>query len=295
MASVPAPAVGFCALARPEIQAANRVRGGVMRLYGAVAVRGFRRYATYRVATLAGVFTNTVFGFIMTYTYIALWTVRPRLGGYDVPQVVTYAWLGQALLMTTALMGGGFEADLGERIRTGDVAVDLYRPADLQLWWLATDLGRAAFHLLGRGVAPMAFAALVFPLAWPAGPAVWGLFLLSVLLAVVVSYGLRYLVALTGFWLLDGNGATTLSILVALFFSGMVLPLTIFPGWLGTLAAALPWSSLLQVPADIFLGRRSGGAALGGLAFQAGWALALLAAGRLAQSVATRKVVVQGG
>ena len=114
MASVPAPAVGFCALARPEIQAANRVRGGVMRLYGAVAVRGFRRYATYRVATLAGVFTNTVFGFIMTYTYIALWTVRPRLGGYDVPQVVTYAWLGQALLMTTALMGGGFEADLGE-------------------------------------------------------------------------------------------------------------------------------------------------------------------------------------
>ena len=195
-----------------------------MRLYGAVAVRGFRRYATYRVATLAGVFTNTVFGFIMTYTYIALWTVRPHLGGYDVPQVVTYAWLGQALLMTTALMGGGFETDLGERIRTGDVAVDLCRPADLQLWCLATDLGRAVFHLLGRGVAPMAFAALVFPLAWPAGPAVWGLFLLSVLLAVVVSYGLRYLVALTGFWLLDGNGATTLSVLVALFFSGMVLP-----------------------------------------------------------------------
>ena len=47
-----------------------------------------------------------------------------------------------------------------ERIRTGDIAVDLYRPADLQLWWLAGDLGRAAFHLLGRGVLPMVLGAL---------------------------------------------------------------------------------------------------------------------------------------
>ena len=43
------------------------------RLYAVVAVGGFRRYATYRVATAAGVFTNTVFGFIMAYTYTALW------------------------------------------------------------------------------------------------------------------------------------------------------------------------------------------------------------------------------
>ena len=38
-------------------------------LYGAVAAGGFRRYATYRVATAAGVFTNTVFGLILAYTY----------------------------------------------------------------------------------------------------------------------------------------------------------------------------------------------------------------------------------
>ena len=70
---------------------------------------GFRRYATYRVATAAGVFTNTVFGFIIAYTYIALWDERPQLGGYDQAQAVTYVWLGQALLMTWRCMGGGFE------------------------------------------------------------------------------------------------------------------------------------------------------------------------------------------
>ena len=97
-------------------------------LYGAVMVRGFRRYATYRMATAAGVFTNSVFGLIISYSYIALWDQRPHLGGYTEPQVLTYAWVGQALLMTMALMGGGFEAELMERIRSGAIAVDLYRP-----------------------------------------------------------------------------------------------------------------------------------------------------------------------
>ncbi|MFD4697149.1 ABC transporter permease [Streptomyces niveus] len=266
-----------------------------MRLYAAVAAGGFRRYATYRAATAAGVFTNTVFGFIGAYTYIALWEQRPNLGGYDLSQALTYVWLGQALLMTCAMMGGGFEDELMERIRTGDIAIDLYRPVDLQLWWMASDLGRAAFHLLGRGIVPMALGALAFDLAVPTRPMVWLAFLFSVFLGVVVSFAVRYLVALSAFWLLDGAGVGQIAFLAGLFFSGMLLPLTLFPGALGEIARALPWSSLLQVPADVFLERRTGWGLLGAFAFQAGWAAALLALGRLLQSVATRRVVVQGG
>ncbi|MFF3763117.1 ABC transporter permease [Streptomyces sp. NPDC001922] len=266
-----------------------------MRLYAAVAVSGFRRFATYRVATAAGVFTNTVFGFIMAYTYIALWDERPGLGGYDLPEALTFVWLGQALLMTSAMMGGGFSDELVERIRTGDVAIDLYRPADLQLWWLAADLGRAAFHLLGRGILPMVLGWLAFELVLPVRPEVWALFLLSVTLGVVVSFAIRYLVVLTAFWLLDGNGVSQMANLVTVFFSGMLLPLPLFPGWLGELARVLPFSALLQVPSDVFLGRVVGWDLAGALLFQVAWAVALLGAGRALQSVATRKVVVQGG
>ncbi|MGW6455146.1 ABC transporter permease [Streptomyces sp. NPDC055078] len=266
-----------------------------MRLYGVVAAGWFRRYATYRVATAAGVFTNTVFGFIMAYTYIALWDERPQLGGYDLSQALTYVWLGQALLMTCAMMGGGFEDELVERIRTGDIAVDLYRPADLQLWWLAGDLGRALFHLLGRGIVPMAVGALAFDLALPGSPGTWLAFLFAVALGVVVSFAVRFLVALSAFWLLDGAGVTQLSWLAGMFFSGMLLPLNVFPGALGTIAQALPWSALLQVPADVLLGKHTGWGLVEAFAFQAGWAVALLGAGRALQSLATRRVVVQGG
>ncbi|KOG36489.1 ABC transporter permease [Streptomyces resistomycificus] len=261
-------------------------------MYATVAAGGFRRYATYRAATAAGVFTNTVFGLILVYTYTALWDERPHLGGYDLAQAVTYVWIGQSLFKTLASGGGGVEGELMERIRTGDIAVDLFRPADLQLWWLAADLGRAAFELLGRGVLPFVFGALVFDLALPTDVSTWAAFLVAVLLGMLVSFGIRYLVALTAFWLMDGTGVTQMAMLTGWFCSGMVLPLNVFPGALGEVVRALPWSSLLQAPADLLLGHAD---PLPTYAFQAGWAVALLAAGRLVQSVAARRVVVQGG
>ncbi|WP_327355782.1 ABC transporter permease [Streptomyces sp. NBC_01304] len=266
-----------------------------MRLYAAVAAGGFRRYATYRLATMAGIFTNTVFGFIGSYTYIALWDERPHLGGYDQPQALTYVWIGQTLLAACALLGAGFEDELIERIKTGDIAIDLYRPADLQLWWLAADLGRATFQLIGRGIIPMAVGALAFDLALPGSAWPWLAFLVAVTLGVVVSFAIRYLVALSAFWLMDGAGAAQMAWLASAFFSGMLLPLNVFPGVFGEIARALPWSALLQVPADVFLGKHAGWGLLQAYAFQAGWAVALLGAGRALQAAATKRVVVQGG
>ncbi|MFE1450376.1 ABC transporter permease [Streptomyces olivaceoviridis] len=265
---------------------------GAGRLYAAVATGGFRRYATYRAATAAGVFTNTVFGLILVYTYRALWDEKPHLGGYDQAQAVTYVWLGQAFLSTLAIGGGGVEDELMERIRTGDVAIDLYRPADLQLWWLAADLGRAFFQLLGRGLVPFVFGALCFPVYLPSGAGTWVAFFVAVLLAMLVGFGIRYLVALSAFWLLDGAGVTQMAWLLGFFCSGMLLPLNVFPGALGDVVRVLPWSSLLQAPADILLGHAD---PLPTYLFQAAWAVALLGAGRLVQSAATRRVVVQGG
>ncbi|GGW35870.1 ABC transporter permease [Streptomyces lucensis JCM 4490] len=265
---------------------------GAGRLYAAVAVGGFRRYATYRAATAAGVFTNTVFGLILVYSYRALWDERPHLGGWDQAQVVTYVWLGQAFLSTLAIGGGGVEGELMERIRTGDVAIDLYRPADLQLWWLAADLGRAFFQLLGRGLVPFVFGALCFPVYLPSDAGTWVAFFVAVLLAMLVGFGIRFLLALSAFWLLDGTGVSQISWLAGYFCSGMLLPLNVFPGALGEVVRVLPWSSLLQAPAQILLGDAD---PWGTFVFQGAWAVALLGAGRLLQSAATRRVVVQGG
>jgi len=264
-------------------------------LYVAVATRAFRRYSTYTAATLAGIFTNSVFGVIYSFAYLALWAQRPGAGGYDSVDAVTYVWIGQALLMTVALWGGGTTDDLPERIRSGDIAIDLYRPVGLLGWYLAGDLGRAAYHLLTRGLAPTVVGALLFELRFPSTPqAVLGL-VLAIPLAVTVSFAVRFLVACTAFWLLDASGPRLLSAVLAIFFSGMALPLVIFPDGLRDVALALPWASYLQTPADIWLGKRTGWSLLGGLGLQALWAFVLLGCCQLVLRAATRRVVVQGG
>lgn len=252
---------------------------------------GFRRHTAYPLGSLAEALTNTVFGFMRAYVLIALWKVRPALGGYDVADAVTFCFLTQALIGPVQIFGG---MDLTSRIRNGDVAIDLHRPIGLQGWWLADDLGRAAGTLALRGGPPLLAGALVFPFRWP-GPAGLAAFAAAMLLGVLVSFGLRYIVALGTFWLHDDRGLSAVTLVMSLFFSGMILPLVVFPGRLGTLAHALPWAAQIQVPADVFLGRHSGAGLLGALGFQAAWAVGLLLAGAALTRAARRKLVIHGG
>lgn len=263
-----------------------------MRVYAEVARQAFRRYSTYRAATAAGVFTNTMFGFIKASVLIALWHARPALGGYDVRDAVTYTFLVQGMLAPAAVFGGGLEVN--ERIRTGDVVVDLYRPADFQGWWLANDLGRAAFQLVFRGVPPFLVALLVFRLRMPTPAWLWLPFAACMLLALLASFALRYLVALAGFWTLDNRGLVALQVTAAMFFSGGLIPLVLFPGALGALARWLPWSAMVQVPADVFLGKHDGDL-LPVMAFQLAWIVGLIAVGRWLTTRARLRVVAQGG
>ncbi|MBA3234088.1 MAG: ABC-2 family transporter protein [Propionibacteriales bacterium] len=264
-------------------------------LWFAVAYRSFRRYSTYRAATLAGIFTNCVFGIIISYTYIAVWRQNPSAGGYDISDALTYAWLGQAMIMTVAVWNGGATDDLATRIKSGDVAIDLYRPVSLLGWYLASDLGRALYHLVTRGVAPTVVGAFLFDLRYPASPLVWLQFGISVVLAVVVSFGVRMLVSASAFWLLDDTGVKNLAAVFAMFFSGLVVPLVLFPGWTHDVATALPWAAYLQVPADVWLGKHDAAGSWLALAYQTFWALVLLAVCHGVLALANRKVVVQGG
>jgi ABC-2 type transport system permease protein len=264
-------------------------------LHVAVATRSFRRYSTYRAATFAGIFTNSVFGIILSFVYIAVWQANPTAGGYDVSDALTYTWLGQALIMPIAIWGGGTTDELAERIRSGDVVIDFYRPVSLLSWYLASDLGRAAYQLLTRGLAPTVVGALLFDLQAPASVAAALGFALAVPLGVTVSFALRMLVATTTFWLLDDVGPRTLYGCVALFFCGLTVPLVLLPDGLREVALRLPWASFLQVPADIWLGKREGIEILTGLGQSLLWAAVLLGAGVLLLRAAERKLVVQGG
>lgn len=264
-----------------------------MRTYFQLALAGFRRYSTYRMAILAGVFTQSVFGFIrVSVLFAAIAVAGGELAGYDRQQASTYVWLGQALLAPLALFGW---SELADRIKNGDIAVDLARPVDVQLAWWAADFGRALFQLLTRGLAPLAIGALTVGIALPGSWTAYPLGVVSVVLGVSLSFILRFGVNLVAFWTIDIRGFIGLYFVVVAPFSGLFIPVHLFPDWLTTIAYATPFPSLLQSPIDVLSGRVLGVEALSVVASQVGWLLLLTVFTRWLMSRAARKLVVQGG
>ena len=264
-----------------------------LRTGAALAGAGFRRYSSYRQATVAGAFTNTVFGIIKLSVLIAVARqAGGTVAGYDAAALSTYTWASQGLISAVWLFAW---TPIATRVRTGDVAIDLARPAHPVAVWLAEDLGRAGQAVLFRFAAPMLVGGLIFGLRAPTRWATVPLFVLSAALAVVISFGCRLLVNLSAFWLLDVRGVSTLYVVANNTLSGLLVPVAFFPGWAERAAYATPFPWMLQVPTDILVERHVGAAAFGALVSQAGWAAVLLALATWALARGTRRLVVQGG
>lgn len=261
-----------------------------MRVYLELARRSFAQQFAYREATLAGLFTNSVFGIMIASVFLGLYHSRPgTVAGWSADETVRYMWINQSLLMVLFLWGWW---EVAQSIRTGAIVTDLLKPIDYYAYWMARDVGRAAAQVIIRGIPTLLIGWLLFRFPVPASPVRWAEFVTSVAFAVLVSFAFRFLVNLATFWVLDHRGLHYASIVLVNFFSGLLLPLTFFPAWLLTIANLLPFRALMMLPNEVLAGHRSPWSAY---ALQLFWIVVLSLLAQLVMKRAERKVVVQGG
>ena len=262
-----------------------------MRLYFALARTSFQQQFAYRAATLAGLFTNSIFGVMIASIFIAFYRSQGNdtVASWTPDQTVTLIWINQSLLMTVFIWGWW---EVTRSIQTGAIVSELLKPFDYFSYWLARDLGRAVAHFLIRGIPTFAIGAIFFDLLRPAGLAAAIGFLGSVTLAVTISFCLRFLSNLAGFWVLDHRGISMMYVAVFNFFSGMLAPLDFLPDAAQTVARFLPFQAVLMVPNEIYLGRMP---IWQGLGVQAFWIVLLTLLVKRILHAGEQKLVVQGG
>ena len=264
-----------------------------LRPYAALLGAGVARYTAYRTAMIGGAVTNAVFGLLRASVLVTAIQARGGpVGGYDTSTAVTYAWVSQALIAVVEIFTWN---ELALRVRSGDIAVDLARPVDLQLGLGAADLGRAAAVVLPRALPILLVGAATLGLALPPDPRVWALGLVSVVLATLLSFAGRFVVNLLAFWLVDVRGVIASYVLLSTTLCGLVVPVGWFPAPVRALAAATPFPSMVQAPADVLIGHVRGTAALGAVGVQVVWLVVLAGLGRVVLRAAHRRLVVQGG
>lgn len=256
-------------------------------------IAGFREQAAYRLAMFGGLVANLTFGFLKVAMLFA--TVRAAGGtvqGYDIGTMSAYVWISQGMLGSINLNG---RIDLADRIKTGDVAIDFLRPVNVQLGTVATEVGKAVFALLPRGVPSVAIGSLVIGMTMPATPAPYLLGPVSLLIGITVSFSAVYLVAALGFWLIETRGIQIFYMVISGFFAGLYVPIALFPQWLLVIAQATPFPSMMMYPIDILTGRVGGVASYRLVGAQLAWLAGTLLVGHLMTVAGRRKLEVQGG
>ncbi len=264
----------------------------MLRFYVEVARTAFRRQLIYRWANLAGLLTNIFWGVIMSYVIIALFHARPLAAGYNVQDTLRYTWLVQAMIMVVLEFR---RDDLMLTIRSGEVVTDLSKPCDFYWYWFSRGVGRAAYYVLYRCLPTYTAGMLLFGIGLPGGWNTWFLYAVSLLFGTALGIAYSFLYNIVAFWVLEARAVSGLATTIALFFTGSYVPLIFFPPWLHTIVGWLPFNGLMNVPAEIFLGKLSGSSLLFELGRQVLWLIVLTLVVRLLTSLAVRRVTIQGG
>jgi len=260
--------------------------------YRAIFAARFRVLLQYRTAAAAGLVTQLFWGLIRVMIFEAFYRSSGSPQPLSFADVVSYVWLGQATIL---LIPWSVDTEVRALVRTGGVAYELLRPLDLYWHWFVRSLALRTAPTLLRAIPLLLLATLFFGLRLPAtaGAACGWIALTGA--AVLLSSAITTLVNITLLWTVSGDGIARLMPTVAYLFSGMILPLPLYPDWAQQLVNFLPFRGLIDVPFRVYLGNLPVEQVPVLLLQQLAWIAVLIGFGRWLLGRARLRLVVQGG
>lgn len=205
-----------------------------------------------QVAYRSEMLLRTLFLAMILYIFLQLWTVtyeamgQQTVAGFSVAQMIWYLMVTESILISRPRMTLEIDAE----VRAGDVAYQLIRPYDYVLFRLARYLAERVLRL-GICLAVGSALALLYvgPIRLGADSLAAALLVLG--LGVLVDFAGAIAIGLCAFWVEDTQPLTLLYDRAIMLLGGLLLPLELFPAWLGDLLAALPFQLLLYAPARL--------------------------------------------
>lgn len=251
----------------------------------------------YRFSFWARISTNIFWGIVRALIIYVYYTYAEHgRAAIDGKQAVTMIWLGQIALNLAP--GFGVDSGVWEKIRSGDVGVELIRPLDIYSHWYASAFANKLAPFLMAAI-PVSAAGLIMPetyaMSLPAS--VPGLLacLVTLLTGTIVSCAA---ICLAYAMLMDvrvGYGPANAAFTVMQILAGGFLPLQLWPDWMQKFLYYQPFATLMDVPLRFYTGSAPIGDLGRVLLLQAVWTLALVAVGRFWIRRNLDRLVLQGG
>ena len=172
--------------------------------------------------------------------------------------------------------------DVRIMVRTGTVAYELVRPVDLYAFWYSRALANRIAPTLLRSAPLFCLALLFFGLQAPTSPAAaaaaaWALATVG---AILLGGALSNLVNVSLLWTIAGEGTIQMLGICIYVFSGMVVPLPLFPDAFQPILDFMPFRGLADTPFRLYMGHIPASQVWSVVGHQLAWTLALVGLGR---------------
>ncbi|MCH7472054.1 ABC-2 family transporter protein [bacterium] len=257
----------------------------------ATAKLGFATYLAYP-AGVAMVFVSYPIVILMyRYVFSAVYAHGNEIAGYDLAAILTYvtvSWILNTFYMTPT------GRTLGQRVRDGQVAMDLIKPVNLMAIYFGQSLGRTAFRAIFATL-PLLFLFIFLADLLPPPRANILPFALAVVCGYLINFQLDYMIGMVAFYFGYNNGIRWGIRMVMGIVGGLVIPLNFFPATLAKVFSFFPTQYMFFQPLQIYLGRVQAEEAWLVVGNGLAWVAGLLILAQLMQADGTRRLSLSGG
>ena len=261
-------------------------------IYFEFAKKSFQKRMQYRLANLAGLITNFFFAVVLIFVFTAFYEAQTEPQPLNLNEVTTYICPGQAFLMMMPLWG---RSEIANTIKDSSIALQLTKPIVFQSYWFSDECGKSIYYAIMRALPIFVLGKLFLGMSIPFNLTIIVPFIVSMAIAIIMGAAITVTVSGTVFWTLDATGISAFSSTIVIFFSGFLVPISLWPRWLAQIASWLPFEGLVNLPFSIYLGKIVGIGILIAIGKQLFWTLVFIGLGRIILHRGFSRLVVQGG
>jgi ABC-2 type transport system permease protein len=252
----------------------------------------FASFVQYRAA----IFIWMIGHVLEPLIYLVVWSVVSQstggsVGGYSTRDFAAYFI---ALMLVNHFTYTWIIYEFEYRVREGSLSFALLRP----LHPIHTDIVdnvSSKLITLPMMLGSAAVLAVVFRPAFRVAPWALAAFLPAILLAFAVRFLAEWTLALAAFWTTRVSAINQAYYVAALFLSGQVAPLSLFPSPVQAAANLLPFRWMIGFPVELLLGRLTPHQAFIGFSAQAAWLVLIFFVLKVAWRAGTKTYSAVGG
>jgi ABC-2 type transport system permease protein len=264
-----------------------------MSLYRRLLINTFKAKFVFRMNYLLNLLFNFFYIVLQIYIWKGLYgSAVTGVSGVSLQEMIAYTIFSS---MTQMLTDSETMTDINGSVQDGSITNRLLLPLEFRAYYLMSDLSGNLFWSLYNSLPPILVSILFFGLHFNFSFVNLAFYAVAVALAFFLNFMFSFIMGMSVIWFKNAFFLENLKELAFKLFSGAIVPLWLFPGWLDAASRFLPFRYIVFEPVSVLLGKTPMEQIPAVLGWQVFWICVLYGGMTLVWNRGRRHIMLHGG